>query len=151
MPMPPRQHLAKALPFAAMLSLFATLAIPPDARAEGLLHLRCEWKKSTDMKTHVTTPHAGSTEFFYDPISDLSGTMRKEGFEPPFVAATGNNLIEGVAHYQVDGAAAEQRVEINRRSGAITNLIKTGKTAQVLEGKCIRISGPDFGQDGAGE
>lgn len=136
---------------AAMVALFAAAFYPPLARAEEPLHMTCAWKQSTDMKTYRTTPASGTTDFFYDPVSDIAGTMRKEGFDPPFVASTGNNLIEGVAHYEADGAAAEQRVEINRRTGDIKNLIKTATAAQVLEGKCIRVSGPEFGQDGSNQ
>jgi hypothetical protein len=117
----------------------------PASAADGLLHMRCDWQKTTDMKSLQTEKTSGSADFFYDPISDLTGTMRKEGFDSPFVAATRDNLIEGIAHYEADGSPAEQRVEINRYTGAIMNAIKTVKGSQVLEGTCKRISGPDFG------
>lgn len=123
----------------------AAAASLPALGADNLLHIRCEWRKSTDMKTFQTTPKSGAVDFFYEPISDLTGTVRKDGFDPTFVAGTRDNLIEGIAHYTADGASAEQRVEINRYTGAIMNSIKTAKVAQVIEGECTRISGPDFG------
>ncbi len=131
---------------------FALVAIAcgtPAMAAEGVLHLRCDWKKLTDMKTLQAQPLSGSVDVFYDPISDLTGTMTKSGFDGSFVAGVHDKLIAGVAHYQADGAAAEQRVEINRYTGAIMNLVRTATTAQVLEGQCTRISGPDFGQGGS--
>lgn len=140
-------HLAKqALP-AAIVAFVLIVATPVDASSDRLLHMRCTWRKVTDMKTFKTEPVSGTADFFYDPISDLTGTMMKDGFIHPFVAGTRDNLIEGAAHYQEEGAPAEQRVEINRRSGAIMYLMKTPKETRVLEGVCVRISGPDFGQE----
>jgi hypothetical protein len=139
----------------ALSSITAFMAVVavswPASAATGLLHVTCAWRKSTDMKTFESRPLTGQVDFFYDPISDLTGTMRKDGFDPSFVASTRDNLIEGIAHYEADGSAAEQRVEINRYTGAIMNWIKTVKGAEVLEGTCTRISGPDFGQGPAGE
>lgn len=132
-------------PLAILAAL--TLATPVTAVAStGLLVMKCEWQKSTDMQTFKTESISGSVEFRYDPISDLTGTMMKEGFLHPFVASTGDRLIEGIAHYEIDGAPAEQRVEINRKTGAILNLIKTSKGTLALQGKCERISGPVFGE-----
>ena len=131
----------------AVVVAFVMASVTPVMAAnENLLHVRCTWKNVTDMKTLKTEPLSGTTDFFYEPISDLTGTMTKDGFDHPFVAGTRDNLIEGIAHYQEEGAPAEQRVEINRYSGAIMNLIKTGKAIRVHEGSCDRISGPDFGQ-----
>lgn len=135
---------------AASTLLAAGLALPARG-AEGLLHLTCAWQKSTDMKTYRSEPLTGSIDVFYEPSSDLTGTMRKDGFDHPFVAGIRDKLIEGIVHYQADGAAAEQRVEINRYTGAIMNLIKTASGAQVLEGTCTRISGPDFGPKDDGQ
>lgn len=135
----------------AIFALAAGTFHPAAAGVEDLLHVRCVWKKVTDMKTLKTEPMSGTTDFFYEPISDLTGTMKKDGFDHLFVAGTRDNLIEGISHYDVDGTPAEQRVEINRYSGAIMNSVKTAATAQVLQGTCTRISGPDFGQDSGGQ
>jgi len=121
------------------------------AEIEGLLRMKCEWQRSTDMKTLQSETISGSTEFIYDPISDLTGTMTKEGLASPFVASTGDTLIEGIAHYSDDGAPAEQSVEINRNTGAILNMIKTAKGVRALEGVCTRISGPTFGTEAEGQ
>ena len=150
-PMPKRTNVMRTLPAIVMFVLLPAAFAQPVAAAEGLLHVTCAWKKTTDMKTLKTEPMSGTTDFFYDPISDLTGTLTKDGFDHPFVAGTRDNLIEGVSHYQIDGVAAEQRVEINRYTGAIRNVVKTGTTAQALEGTCTRISGPDFGQKGEGQ
>lgn len=135
----------------AILGFILAAVTPAVAGADNLLHVRCTWKKVTDMKTLKTEPMSGATDVFYEPISDLTGTMKKDGFDHPFVAATRDNLIEGIAHYQDEGGSAEQRIEINRYSGAIINSIKTSAVAQVLVGTCVRISGPDFGGEGAAE
>ncbi len=131
-----------------LVALVALTLMPPAAAmaSTGLLVMKCEWKKSTDMQTFKTESTAGGAEFRYDPISDLTGTMMKEGFAYLFVASTGDKLIEGIAHYEIDGAPAEQRVEINRNTGAILNLIKTSKGTMALQGTCTRISGPAFGE-----
>lgn len=130
---------------AALPALIVTAFALPAFGADNVLHMRCAWTKSTDMKTLQSEPLSGTTDFFYETISDITGTMSKDGFDHSFVAGIRDNLIEGVSHYQVAGAAAEQRVEINRYSGAIMNLVKTASKVQVLEGTCTRISGPDFG------
>lgn len=135
---------------AAVAAIAAALALPASG-AEGVLHMRCAWKKVTDMKTLQTKPQPGGTDFYYSPASDLTGTMTKDGFDHPFVAGIRDRLIEGVAHYQAEGVAAEQRVEINRYTGAIKNLVMTATSTEVLEGTCTRISGPDFGQQGEGQ
>lgn len=139
----------------ALTAAFVVFVMVPTAPAiaanENLLHVRCTWKKVTDMKTLKTEPMSGTTDIFYEPISDLTGTMTKDGFEHPFVAGTRDNLIEGMAQYQVDGANAEQRIEINRYSGDIMNSVRTATSAEVLQGNCTRISGPDFGQQGTAQ
>ena len=134
-----------------MLVLLPAAFAQPLAAAAGLLHVTCTWKKTTDMQTLNTEPTFGTTDFFYDPISDLTGTLTKDGFDHPFIAGTRDNLIAGVSHYQADGVPAEQRVEINRYTGAIKNFVKVGTTVQVVEGTCTRISGPAFGQKGEGQ
>ncbi|MCX6848279.1 MAG: hypothetical protein NTY98_05115 [Verrucomicrobia bacterium] len=131
--------------FALALAVLVFPTPVPALASTGLLIMKCEWQRSTDMQTHNTVNAFGSVEFRYDPIGDLIGTMMKEGFSHPFIASTGGKLIEGRAQYEVDGAPAEQRVEINRYTGAITNFIMTSKGIVVLQGKCTRISGPDFG------
>ena len=123
----------------------------PASAADRLLHLRCDWQKSTNPGSTKTEKISGSVDFFYDPISDLTGTMRKEGFDPSFVAAIRDNLIEGIAHYEAEGSPAEQRVEINRYTGTIRNAIRTAKGVQLLHGTCRRISGPDFGGNAGGQ
>ena len=134
-----------------LIATFSMLGAPPATAAGNLLHMSCDWTRSTDMKSYRTVPASGTTDFFYEPISDLTGTMRKDGIDETFVAGVRDKLIEGIVHYKVDGSPAEQRVEINRHSGAIMNLIKIGDAATVLEGKCRRISGPDFGQEGSAD
>lgn len=136
--------------FLILMGLSTSFAVPAHA-TEGVLRVKCEWRQSTDMQSLRTEKVTGSSEFIYDPVSDLTGTMAKEGLDASFVATTRDNLIEGIAHYAVDGEAAEERVVLNRRTGEIRNIVKRSKSARLLEGTCIRISGPVFGQETDGQ
>lgn len=127
-------------------SLMASVSLPASA-TEGVLRVRCQWHSDTDLKGFATKDLAGTLELTYEPSSDLTGTMIKEGLTAVFVAATRDNLIEGVAHYVVDGATAEERIELNRNTGVILNVIRTPTSAHLLRGTCVRLSGPDFGKD----
>lgn len=129
----------------------AAAAASPVHATEGVLRVKCAWQHDTDIKSMQTRDITGNAEFTYNPINDLNGSMTKEGLKATFVAATRDNVIEGIAHYVADGVAVEERVELNRRTAEIWNTIKTAKGGHLLRGTCVRLSGPDFGKETNGE
>lgn len=124
---------------------------PAFASTEGVLRLQCSWRSSTDLQNLHVEKLTGSFTLVYDPMSDISGTITKEGLNETFVSGIRDRFIAGSAYYKEGGLPVEQHIEINRNTGAIKNVIKKGGSDTLLEGRCTRVSGPSFGDSSTAE
>ena len=115
------------------------------ASADDLLTLKCDWIKSTNLKTAYVERVSGSSMYTYEPLSDITGLIKKEGFNETFIAGMKDKYIEGSVHYKENNMSFEQHVQINRNTGVIRSFVQSAKERVLLEGKCIRVSGPSFG------